>query len=128
MNSVPVLQSSGGDAGTGFVILLMLGGAYFTPLIVAGMRNHHNIGAIAVVNIFTGWTFIGWIVALAMAAGHVKPKEASSPRMAELGTGRVYDDVTAPPVASGAAFCTSCGTPFGEGARFCSKCGSPVAS
>jgi hypothetical protein len=27
-----------------------------------------NLGSVAVINTFLGWTFIGWVVALAMAA------------------------------------------------------------
>ncbi|MHA7686671.1 superinfection immunity protein [Corynebacterium evansiae] len=32
--------------------------------IVASNRKHSNSGAIACLNIFLGWTFIGWVVAL----------------------------------------------------------------
>lgn len=46
--------------------------AYFAPTIVAVNRKHHNIGAIAVVNMFLGWTFLGWVVALAMAVSAVR--------------------------------------------------------
>jgi len=70
--------------GFGFILVgqpkvavaIMFGGvavaAYFLPTIVAANRHHHNLGAIAVVNIFLGWTFIGWVVALAMAASAVR--------------------------------------------------------
>jgi len=40
---------------------------YFVPTIVAVFRKVTNQGSVAVINIFLGWTFIGWIVALAMA-------------------------------------------------------------
>lgn len=40
---------------------------YFVPTIVAVIRKVTNQGSIAVVNVFLGWTLIGWIVALAMA-------------------------------------------------------------
>jgi hypothetical protein len=46
---------------------------YFAPVIVAAMRGYHNVGSIAVINIFLGWTFVGWVVALAMAFGQVRP-------------------------------------------------------
>ena len=46
-------------------IMLMIG--YFIPLIVASARKHSKIAAIGVVNIFLGWTFIGWVIALAWA-------------------------------------------------------------
>lgn len=47
--------------------------AYFAPSIVALARHHHNVGTIVVINLLLGWTFIGWVVALAMAAGSVRP-------------------------------------------------------
>lgn len=37
---------------------------YFLPTIVAVSRNHHSSSAIAVLNIFLGWTFIGYVAAL----------------------------------------------------------------
>lgn len=39
---------------------------YFTPTLVAWAR-HHETPSVLVVNLFLGWTFIGWVVALAMA-------------------------------------------------------------
>lgn len=47
--------------------LLFCLGLYFLPAIVAAMRHTHNSGGILLLNIFLGWTFIGWIVALIMA-------------------------------------------------------------
>lgn len=38
---------------------------YFLPTIVAVMRRHGDLLAVAVVNVFLGWTVIGWVVALA---------------------------------------------------------------
>ena len=37
---------------------------YFFPTIVAVMRSHNNTLSIFVLNLFLGWTFIGWVVAL----------------------------------------------------------------
>jgi hypothetical protein len=54
--------------------LLIIAGAallYCLPLIVAYRRNVPNRGSVAVINVFLGWTFLGWIVALAMAARSV---------------------------------------------------------
>jgi hypothetical protein len=56
-------------------LLLLVGLAYFAPLCVAAIRHHHQLGAIAVVNVLLGWTFVGWVVALAMACSAVKPPE-----------------------------------------------------
>jgi T4 superinfection immunity protein len=41
---------------------------YFLPTTVAAIRKLSNQGSLFVVNLFLGWTFIGWVVALAMAA------------------------------------------------------------
>lgn len=40
---------------------------YLLPSFVAACRNHHNAGAVVVLNIFLGWTVLGWILALALA-------------------------------------------------------------
>jgi hypothetical protein len=40
---------------------------YFAPAIIAAARNTHNSTAILLLNIFMGWTIIGWFVALLMA-------------------------------------------------------------
>jgi T4 superinfection immunity protein len=46
-------------------------GAYCAPTIVAVKRKVPNQGSVAVINILLGWTFIGWVVALAMAVRSV---------------------------------------------------------
>lgn len=42
-------------------------GLYMLPTIVAAARKHRKTGGVAIVNVLTGWTFIGWIAALVMA-------------------------------------------------------------
>jgi hypothetical protein len=37
---------------------------YFVPSFVALFRGHRNAMPIFVVNLLTGWTFLGWVVAL----------------------------------------------------------------
>jgi len=49
-----------------FIVAVLL---YFLPSMVAKRRNHRSRGSILIVNIFLGWTFIGWVVALAWACG-----------------------------------------------------------
>ena len=41
---------------------------YFLPSIVAFIRRVPNSVSILIINLFLGWSIIGWIVALAMAA------------------------------------------------------------
>ncbi len=45
---------------------------YLLPSINAVLRKHHQAGAILVINLFLGWTFLGWVIALAMSCGAVK--------------------------------------------------------
>lgn len=41
---------------------------YFTPTIVALVRHKRNTLSIFLLNLFLGWTLIGWIVALVWAS------------------------------------------------------------
>jgi energy-coupling factor transporter transmembrane protein EcfT len=38
---------------------------YWVPTIIAFVRKHPSTGGIAALNFFFGWTFVGWVVALA---------------------------------------------------------------
>ncbi len=49
---------------------------YFLPGIVAQQRNHHQRAAIWVLNIFLGWTFLGWIIALMWDSTAIKQEIA----------------------------------------------------
>jgi hypothetical protein len=49
-----------------FFGLLIIAGLYFIPSIVAYGRKNHT-GAIFALNLFLGWTLLGWVVALVMA-------------------------------------------------------------
>jgi hypothetical protein len=47
---------------------------YFLPTLIAVRRHIPNDVSVAVVNLFLGWTFIGWVVALAMAVAGRKTR------------------------------------------------------
>lgn len=54
-------------------LLAVLGtSAYCVPMILAGLRNHHQAGAIFALNLFLGWTGIGWVAALVWALSATK--------------------------------------------------------
>ena len=40
---------------------------YFLPIIVAFIRKNNNCLAIFILNLFLGWTFVGWVIALVWA-------------------------------------------------------------
>jgi hypothetical protein len=67
--------SDSGGAAVGVILLLLISALmYFIPSIVAGIRKVPNIGSVIVINLFLGWTIIGWVVALAMAARSQPPQ------------------------------------------------------
>lgn len=46
---------------------------YFLPALIASRRQNRQWRAITVLNLFLGWTFVGWVVALVWA--FVQPTE-----------------------------------------------------
>lgn len=42
-------------------------GIYFIPTIVAGVREQPNGISIFILNLFLGWTYVGWVVCLVWA-------------------------------------------------------------
>ena len=48
-------------------LALCWGAWYITPGVVALIREHHQTLAIWVLNIFAGWSVIGWVAALVWA-------------------------------------------------------------
>lgn len=53
------------------VVLLVV---YFIPWIIAHSRKHHNELAIFLLNLFLGWTFLGWVIALIWSGTAVSVK------------------------------------------------------
>ena len=57
------------------LILLVAPSTYFLPWLVAALRRHHNQGAIFLLNLLLGWTFLGWVGALVWSATKVNRPE-----------------------------------------------------
>ena len=47
--------------------LIFAGLFYFLHAIIAAFRHTHNATGILLLNLFLGWTVIGWFIALLMA-------------------------------------------------------------
>jgi hypothetical protein len=63
---------------TGFAWLVVLLGIYFAPTLIAFQRTHVNAAPILVVNLFLGWTLIGWVISFAWSVSpNTKPKHAT---------------------------------------------------
>lgn len=59
------------------VVLIVALIIYFIPAITADARKHNHTMAITMLNLFLGWTFIGWVAALVWACmNDVKQKGA----------------------------------------------------
>src|SRR5258708_32907593 len=65
-----------GTAQELLVLLLLLAGAalYFIPSVVALVRGTEDTGMVIVLNVFLGWTFLGWVVSLALAFASSRPR------------------------------------------------------
>ena len=57
---------------------------YFTPAWLASASHKRNKTAIAALNLFLGWTVIGWVVALVWALTKDAPEPARSLTQAEI--------------------------------------------
>lgn len=88
----------------GFAVFL-----YFAPAINAGLRRHSSAAAIVCLNIFLGWTFLGWVLALVWSYSGPSnaPAKAASRRLVA---------------------CAKCGADVGSSAQFCERCGHELAS
>ena len=85
-----------------FLVLL-----YFLPAIIG--RDKRDAAGIILLNVFLGWTVIGWVIALVWAI-----------------TSEPYSPVRLVSVPPGGRFCCQCGTFVYPGAHFCTACGRTV--
>jgi hypothetical protein len=51
----------------GLFMLAFVGALYFLPSIVAKSRQHQQSLAVFILNLFLGWTCLGWILSLVWA-------------------------------------------------------------
>ena len=60
------------------VVALLFLAVYFLPTFVAVARKKVNEGAIFVLNLFLGWSLIGWVIALVWALSSPETSDARS--------------------------------------------------
>jgi hypothetical protein len=66
-NLSSVVIASAGAAIGGVVLVILAIALYMLPTIVGSVRKVVNIGSVFAINLFLGWSLVGWVVALAMA-------------------------------------------------------------
>ena len=116
----PVSNLFGGIVGIGllliWLVMIVIGGAlYFLPTIIAAKRSHPHTAGIVLVNIFLGWTFLGWIGSLIWAV--------TTPQIVVQNT--MYY-MPQPQLTPPMKVCRSCNVQVPQGASFCLQCGNPV--
>lgn len=65
-----------------FIGLILLGVLYFLPWIVAYQRDHHQCNSIALLNLFLGWTLLGWVISLVWSVSAVYSEPAPATEVA----------------------------------------------
>jgi Superinfection immunity protein len=83
---------------------------YFAPTFVAAVRKKKRGMSIFILNLLTGWTVIGWLIALYWA---VKTD------LVDIPIARVSGN----PVAGVSKLCIHCGKYSPSEAKFCANCG-----
>jgi hypothetical protein len=58
------------------LLVLVAGAIYLLPWIVSKSRNHHNSLAIFWLNLFFGWSVLGWLGALIWACTSPPPTKS----------------------------------------------------
>ena len=80
---------------------------YFLPTFIG--REKRDAAGIILLNLFLGWTVIGWVIALVWAT-----------------TAEPYNPVRTVLVPAGGRFCCQCGAFAYPDAHFCTACGRTV--
>ncbi len=97
--------------GLGMFMLCLIGlvglCVYFLPAIVASQRRHPNTIGIFILNLFLGWSVVGWVASLVWAV--------SGPRGDDTGYPRVNNQPT--------KRCPACAEEILVAARKCKHCG-----
>jgi hypothetical protein len=96
-------------AGALALVVLAFGlslGLYFLPSLLG--KDKRNAGAIFVLNLLLGWTFVGWVVALVWALTVESP--VTLPRADLLGSWT----------------CATCHGVVRQCEKFCPSCGAPL--
>jgi uncharacterized membrane protein YqaE (UPF0057 family) len=88
--------------------MLCLTLAYFLPSIVAHHKRH--FGAIFILNLLTGWTIVGWIIAMVWAL-------TDEPQLVPIYV------ASQQPGGGGSRLCANCGKYSLRDAAYCSICG-----
>ena len=102
---------------------------YFVPALLAGSRHHPRTTAVALTNLFLGWTLVGWLACLVWALS--EPALPGPPTylppsafLANTAYPAGWSSSSAQPEAP---CCRACARPVLPSASFCTMCGANLA-
>jgi len=98
-----------------FTFFLAAPALYFLPTFEAWKKGHLNLTAIALVNLFLGWSLIGWVVAIVWAFR--RPEPPASPAQVIASPQQPVRDTRA---------CPFCAEEILVAAIKCKHCGSDI--
>lgn len=95
--------------------------AYFLPTIEAKLNNHTSVASLGLLNLFLGWTFIGWVAAYIWA--FKKPAEV----VIAAPTAQPIAETDPAPPQKETKRCPFCAEDILAAAIKCKHCGSALA-
>lgn len=101
-----------------FSSVLTVPALYMLPTYEAWNRQHENLMAVGLLNLFLGWTFIGWVAAMVWAFKKPSILITTSGKHSNENTGSIQKQVKA---------CPFCGEEILAVAVKCKHCGSEIA-
>lgn len=104
------VNESAGAIIFGLVFLVFALALYMLPTIIANNRKHPNVGAIAAINIFLGWSLIGWVAALVWAIKNPESVVVAPPAMVTPHSETKTCPFCAEEVLAAAIKCKHCGS------------------
>ncbi|BBT40995.1 superinfection immunity protein [Pseudomonas putida] len=66
---------------TAFILLISAFVIYFLPTFIAARRGHPNGTSIFLLDLFLGWTGIGWLAALIWSASAIRAIDTTGPEL-----------------------------------------------
>ncbi|MEL5848662.1 MAG: superinfection immunity protein [Candidatus Igneacidithiobacillus chanchocoensis] len=106
------------------IFMIVVGTAiYFLPSVIAYSRSARNFLAIFMLNLFLGWSLVGWLGSLIWALVDEKKDQAAPAPACPAPLSPPPPAVSKPiPIA----YCPQCGQSVGSADQFCSHCGHPL--
>ena len=118
---------------TELMIIIFLIVPYFLPSIIAFSKKHYNSVGVFLLNLFLGWTLIGWIAALIWSFSTAHGNQVinittSATQEKSFDPNSIHPNY--PKHISSESpdryFCSKCGSPIKSSDKFCSKCGEKL--